>query len=173
MLTPGGLSMSDIEFVQASAGFDPCRYVRQHGLNKLQRCQNFETCRDKCMACSRFNTYLQNGAFRMEAPTKPSRFWYFKCEIDRLPEGHRCCKKCDTVKSIDHFSVCGPDDGRRNTCRQCMKGDRSDRCKLSPQSVDEIRVKLAAGHTLRALGMEYGVSRSTICHISTGRTWAA
>lgn len=50
-------------------------------------------------------------------------------------------------------------------------GERCGRSKLKEVQVIEIKGKLAAGVTQRALAAEYGVAQTTIAGISIGRSW--
>lgn len=49
---------------------------------------------------------------------------------------------------------------------------RPNGSKLKPEQVAEIRRRLADGEKQWRIAQRYGVSRDTICLISTGRTWA-
>lgn len=51
------------------------------------------------------------------------------------------------------------------------KGDRNGRCLLSEQDVRDIRWSLRQGETQVCLANRYGVSKSTIGSISTGKNW--
>ncbi len=51
------------------------------------------------------------------------------------------------------------------------KGQRNGRAKLSTEDVAVIRLRLAAGETLRAIATDYEVSFGLIGHIKRGRNW--
>lgn len=51
------------------------------------------------------------------------------------------------------------------------RGSRNGHAKLTPVAVRQIRAHRSAGHKLRDLGLQYGVSKETICGITKGRTW--
>ena len=48
---------------------------------------------------------------------------------------------------------------------------RHSRRKLTTSAAREIRTRYANGETLRALAFRFQVSRSTIWHVTSGRTW--
>lgn len=53
------------------------------------------------------------------------------------------------------------------------RGERNGLAKLTEEQVLEIRAKYVPGvYGTRRLGKDYGVSRMTICHVVSGRTWA-
>ena len=51
------------------------------------------------------------------------------------------------------------------------RGSRSGTSKLTERQVVEIRARQAAGELHRVLAAEYGVSRTTITQIVSGKTW--
>lgn len=54
-----------------------------------------------------------------------------------------------------------------------LSGEAHGRARLTYEQVTTIRRRAAAGATRAALAREYGVGRTTIRHIITGRNWSA
>lgn len=53
------------------------------------------------------------------------------------------------------------------------RGERNSEAKLTNDQVRDIKVLLKAGESVRRVACFYGVSRSTIGHIRTGRLWSS
>lgn len=51
------------------------------------------------------------------------------------------------------------------------KGEHNGRAKLTKSQIVEIRQKHQQGATLRGLGREYGVNKTTIADIVSGKHW--
>lgn len=63
------------------------------------------------------------------------------------------------------------DDARKHGT--LMKGENHVRSILTQQQVEDIRVRLFCGQKQKDIATKYGVARTTIGSISTGRSWAA
>jgi hypothetical protein len=89
--------------------------------------------------------------------------------------GFCVCHRCDTPACInpDHLFL-----GTRATnnadARQkgrSVRGERSDRAKLTEAQVLEIRALWAAGHKAKEIAPQYGINHRTIILIVNRRTW--
>lgn len=63
------------------------------------------------------------------------------------------------------------DAARHERISRIVRGERHGMVKLTEAQVREIRDKLRSGSTRSALAPEYGVSRTTISMIASGRNW--
>jgi hypothetical protein len=52
------------------------------------------------------------------------------------------------------------------------RGSRAGQSKLNEEQVLKIKQALSNGNSLRNISLEYGVNKSTISHIRTGRNWS-
>lgn len=84
---------------------------------------------------------------------------------------HRGQEGCANIRHLylgDHErNMLDRDEAGRN-----VRGEDVGTSKLTAQQVQEIRKLHAAGTSFRAVAARYGVSRSAIEGITTGRTWA-
>lgn len=53
-----------------------------------------------------------------------------------------------------------------------QSGERNPAAKLTAADVAEIRNRVAAGETQRAVARRYGVSKGALCLMISGKTWA-
>jgi len=83
--------------------------------------------------------------------------------LDKLDNRVENLEWCTKVANQEHAAKRGRFHGRTNP---------NARYKLQPEQVDAIQAQLAAGASQALLAAEYGVSRTMISMIKTGRTWA-
>ncbi len=98
-----------------------------------------------------------------------------------VPDGSFVCHRCDVPSCVnpDHLFVGSPTDNVRDMIAKGRarlvkngKGEACPRAVLSVSDVAIIKARLAAGHTLKNIGNDYGLHLSTIHHIKTGKSWA-
>ena len=98
----------------------------------------------------------------------------FKGEI---PDGMEICHKCDNPCCINpNHLFAGTrqdniDDREQKGRNNPPKGEHNGRAKLTKSQIVEIRQKHQQGATLRGLGREYGVNKTTIADIVSGKHW--
>jgi hypothetical protein len=97
--------------------------------------------------------------------------------IGDIPRSMCVCHTCDNRRCVnpDHlFLGSNAENSRdRNEKGRHSYGDRSPRAKLSEEQVLEIhRLYKTGGNTAKKLAARYGVSDSTVRHISYGTRWA-
>lgn len=59
-----------------------------------------------------------------------------------------------------------------NEAPETPSGDENPNSKLSRADVEEIRERLADGEVQSSIASEFGVARSSVSHISTGKRWS-
>lgn len=85
------------------------------------------------------------------------------------------------MHSCDNPACCNPDHISLGTIAEnsadmarkgrSLKGERNAGCKLTAEQVREIPIRVAQGATYQELALEYGVHKSRIGFIMTGRNW--
>lgn len=98
-------------------------------------------------------------------------FWR---EHGRWPEGH-VLHSCDTPACVNpaHLREGTDADNMRDRDERGrgIRGERHPSAKLSYRIADEIRAEAVAGATRRALAAKFGVTKSGIDAIVSGRRW--
>jgi hypothetical protein len=101
-------------------------------------------------------------------------------ELDHLCRVRRCVNPAH-LEDVDHqtntlrgmspnvivhrLGLCGP------RCRLTPKRGISRLVKLTPHDVVEIRARRARGELQKSIAAAYGVDRTTVCNILTGKSW--
>ena len=104
------------------------------------------------------------------------RFAYENWRGD-IPDGMFVCHKCDNracVNPIHLFLGTHADNmaDRNAKGRQAkLKGEANGQAKLSEANIVEIKKRITAGETQRAIAFDYGVAQSQISRVKDGRTW--
>jgi hypothetical protein len=99
-----------------------------------------------------------------------------------IPKGLYVCHKCDNpiCTNPNHLwlgTAKENNDDKIAKCRQAntvpphKRGEENGSAKLNEIQVKEIRILLEKGLTSRAIGMQYGVSKTTILRIKNGKNW--
>ena len=116
-----------------------------------------------------------DGTGRSKAAHRAS----YETFIGPIPKGMWVLHKCDVPACVNpgHLFLGAQQDNvdDMHLKGRGVYGEKQWKSKLSILLVNEIRDKLAAESYLglqKALAMEYGVSRSVICQIASGKSWA-
>ena len=85
------------------------------------------------------------------------------------PKEKDICHKCDNPICVrpDHLFA----GTKKQNMKDCRDKGRMFLGKLTPRQVEAIKRAKKMGARSSALATRYGVSRQTIFHVSTGRTW--
>lgn len=93
-----------------------------------------------------------------------------------IPDGLYVCHRCDRRCCVrpEHLFLGTAADNQRDMAAKgrSLQGERHHKAKVTDAAVREIRRRVAAGETCRALAPEYGVSPSAIERIASRRAWA-
>jgi hypothetical protein len=140
---------------------------------------------DKSGECWEWTGALENGygLFWLNRKTKAHRLSYVlnhPLSIDLL-SGHReisVCHRCDNRKCVNpsHLFLGSKADNNKDRANKGRsadrKGEKHNLAKLTETQVREIRGRwLSGGITQVELGIEYGISDSTINKIILRKTW--
>ena len=101
----------------------------------------------------------------------------------KIPEGLFVCHSCDNpiCTNPDHLWIGTHkqnNDDKIAKCRQSnippphKVGSENGSSKLKEDQVKEIKILLKKGLTSRDIGKQYGVSKTTILRIKTGKNWS-
>lgn len=151
-------------------------------MTPTQRVENFWRYVDKQGPC-----WLWVGGPR---PSKASRYgkfyngerqvfahrYMYELVLGPIPEGQVVLHSCDNGYCVNpaHLSL-GTQKENMQDCarkgRRNVRGGRNPKAKLTAEQVAEIRVRLANGETHRPLAKEYGVHKTAVSFIASGRTW--
>lgn len=94
-----------------------------------------------------------------------------------IPTGMVVCHRCDVRHCIrpSHLFLGTPADNNADMIakqrHRHVAGEGHGMAKLTSQQVDDIRRRLDAGETGRALAAEFGVGEAQISRIKTGKRW--
>lgn len=120
---------------------------------------------------------------RRTVPVAAHRLSWILANQKNIPDGQMIRHDCDNPRCVNphHLRPGTHSDNMNDAKIRCrMKGSRhnkakgegSGRSKLTEAAVQSIRERYAAGGvTQKALGAEYGVTKSTICGVLNGRVW--
>lgn len=104
----------------------------------------------------------------------PHRYSYMLYRGD-ITEGMFVCHTCDNPSCVNpsHLFLGTAADNNRDSAAKGRKSSGESRynAKLTWEAVDEIRAYLAAGATQADCSREYGVSKSAIGWIASGKHW--
>lgn len=115
----------------------------------------------------------------------------YELYIGPIPPGMFVCHRCDTPRCVNpqHLFLGTPGEnsrdmqrkgraahgdthGKRTKPEQTARGERHGRAKLTEGDVRAIRQRAATGDTRRSLADAYGINKSTIDRILTGKYWS-
>ena len=106
---------------------------------------------------------------------KAHRIMYLLIRGD-TPDDLQVCHKCDNPLCVNPYHLfLGTnkdnmrDKANKDRCNQ--KRENNNASKLTPQIAQEIRELRAKGHTLLAIGKQYGVSEALVCNVARGKFW--
>jgi len=77
-----------------------------------------------------------------------------------------------TDNRIENLRWATPEQQRENSVPARLKGETNGASKLTEAQVKEIKQKYADGIPSRELGKEYGVSKTLILYIKSGKLWS-
>lgn len=102
----------------------------------------------------------------------------YEIHIGPVPEGLNVLHTCDNKPCInpDHLVVGTTQDNIDDMIvkgRDGFTGERNGRCLLTRIQVEAIRQMLGDDIAQARIAEQYGVSRSTIAAIKSGRNWSA
>lgn len=104
------------------------------------------------------------------------RFSY-ELHFGAIPHGMVICHKCDNPACVrpDHLFVGSQADNMADCSAKgrIAHGARSGSARLSEVDVLEVRRRVAAGELHRVIAADFGVARSTVSLIATGKRWAS
>lgn len=119
-------------------------------------------------------TYLPTGSRRMALAHR----WAYKTFLGPVPDDIEVCHNCDNrpCQNLTHWFLGTQQDNMDDKVakgRQArLVGESNPGVKLTSQQVDAIRHQYATGAvSMRILGEQYQVARTTIGDIINGRTW--
>jgi hypothetical protein len=94
-----------------------------------------------------------------------------------IPRGFHVCHHCDTPSCVnpDHLFLGTRFDNMRDAALKgrMHPGERHGRAKLSNANVADIRAALSAGTKQSHIAKDFGVHKTTISDIATGRCWGS
>lgn len=94
--------------------------------------------------------------------------------------GMDLCHRCDNPGCVNpaHLFVGTRRDNMRDASTKgrmkrpgANKGEKNPRAKVAVSDVPLIRASRAAGETLRVIGIRYGISKSQVHSIASGKAW--
>lgn len=98
-----------------------------------------------------------------------------------VPPGMFACHRCDMPSCVnpDHLFIGSAQEntddmirkGRMRPFDYVARGSQNGGSRLHETDIPVIRRRLAAGETLRSVGLTYGVTESAICSIRLRHTW--
>jgi len=116
------------------------------------------------------------GGFKMGGRPFQSHRVSWELANGAIPDGILACHKCDNpgcVNPAHLFLGTNADNAAdREAKGRGARGGNHYRSKLTDADVRKIRGLLKGGEIHREIAVRFGVSSSTIRHISTGYTWA-
>lgn len=118
------------------------------------------------------------GTFKPDGKNVLAHRYSWELHFGPIPEGLCVCHKCDVPLCVrpDHLFIGTMKDncqdreqkGRGNQPR----GEKQHSAKLTEEIVRDIKKRIADGESMYAMGKQYGLHRSAIRCIKTGRSWA-
>jgi hypothetical protein len=117
---------------------------------------------------------------RLGAWTRKAHRLSFELHKGEVPDGLLVCHKCDTRSCVnpDHLYAGTPAQNtsdmiaRGRAGRRAPRGSERPHSKLTEDAVREIRRRLRAGESHRAIAANFNVSRPAISFIARGVTWS-
>lgn len=132
-------------------------------------------------SCWPFNGYKVNGYGRLSFNLGRGRLSiathvaWFLWTGSPPPVGLYVCHTCDNPACVNphHLFTGTPSENQRDCVakRRHAFGEHNPKARLTFSDIPEIRRRLAAGDARRQIAADFGVSKSTIRQIHTGRTW--
>lgn len=93
-----------------------------------------------------------------------------------VPKGMQVCHRCDNPPCCnpDHLFLGTPQDNKNDEIAKGrhVYGERVGNHKLTESDVIEIRKLIEAGHSLKGIGLLYGVTGEAIWAIKNRKNWA-
>jgi len=99
----------------------------------------------------------------------------WELEHGPIPDGMFVCHRCDNPPCCNpahlFLGTQADNDADRTTKGRSSRGSRHPDAKLNPETVREIRRRVASGEQQTALAREFGVSKTTLNQMIHGKTW--
>ena len=105
----------------------------------------------------------------------------YRLLVGDIPDGFCVCHHCDNPGCVkpSHLFVDTQEENIRDreskgrgAAPPVLRGEDRPDAKLTEQDVREIRRRLSFGESQRSLAIRFGVSRTAVSAISSGRNWA-
>lgn len=155
-----------------SNGGNPKRYLVGHG-RRLHFWEHVRRGRkDECWDWQ--GSVLFNGYGRYRRRWYTHRYAYEETHGE-IPAGKHILHKCDRPICVNpqHLYAGTPADNARDMVsrRRHRMGSQKAMAKLTEADVPEIRRRLAAGETQKAIAADYGIHRVTLGKLARGLIW--
>ena len=89
-----------------------------------------------------------------------------------IPEGMRVCHHCDVRCCVnpDHLFLCTHRENMEDAARKgrIPRGEKAVHSKLT---ADQARAILKDERSSRVIGLDYGISKTSVCDIKIGKNW--
>lgn len=131
---------------------------------------------DGCWLWTGAKSPLGYGAFRMFRPKRTVRAHRISYELHKgpIPAGLLVCHACDNPSCVNpaHLWLGTPGDNARDRDRKdrVQHGEKHYAAKLTAEDVAEI-IKQSGLRTQVEIARTFGVDRSNISHILSGKRW--
>lgn len=118
------------------------------------------------------------GAFSLNGKSVKAHRWIYELLFGEVPEGLIMRHRCDQPRCVNpqHLTVGTHADNRADMFERGRgpnrKGDRHPMAKLNEAQARRIRVLSELGRSHPAIAEEFGVSRSQVQRIASGRGWS-
>lgn len=116
------------------------------------------------------------GNFRFEGKAWPAHRWLWVQTHGPIPDGLVVRHVCDNPPCVNpaHHLIGTKADNKRDEVERGRNayGSRNGWARLREADVAQIKYRLRAGERRDDIAADFGVCKSTVSHIATGRSWS-